>query len=587
MGYAIEVHSSQNNIFANNTFPNAIDGIWLSSSQNNLITRNILLNSDGSGIKLSSSFNNTLSHNTLLDSTYDRNGGIWLSNSTNNNIIRNNLSSIGFRDSSLNIIKDNLLRSELFIEGATIESYIQAEVTNNSVNGKPLLYWYNKVNETIPVGAGQIILVNCSTISISNQVDCGILIHHSQQLKIHNNFINSTNSRIFLKGSFKCIITNNTINEGRFHGINLSASTNCTISNNSIITRGFIYSSYRYGIVLYESSNNNINNNEIKNFTIGIYVWGDSSNNNIFDNTLISNNEGGINLGESSSNTISDNTLSNNGEGIRLSGGSNNIIKRNLILENRGDGLSISGSVNNTIFLNSFINNYRCQALEWGGEKYEDNTMDNWFFYNYWSDWTGPDDNHDNIVDLPYTIGIGGYPTGDKPQYSQDSYPLTVSPHSQSRVLIPPQIIVPNGGEAVQESITITWLPAYDTHERSVKYTIYYSGDSGTSWILLIQNLEITEFIWDVSTLPSGSFYKIKILAIFDDGVEISDISDEPFIILISLTTTSTTTSVIHITSTTSVTTTNPSPASTSGFTIIGIISLFSFTILLKTRKLR
>ncbi len=544
LGSAIEVHSSHNNIFVNNTFPGRHyrGAIWLSLSHNNLITRNIL--PKGGDFKLSSSFNNTLSHNILLDIINDRGKFIFLRNSTKNKIISNNLSSIEFYDSSLNIIKDNLLRSEVVIGGATIESYIQAEVINNSVNGKPLLYCYSKVNETIPVGAGQILLINCSMISISNQVDCGIFIHHSQQLKIHNNFFNSTNSRIFLESSLNCIITNNTINEGEFHGISLSASTNCSISNNSLITRGLIYSYYRYGIILYESSNNNnINNNEIKNFSIGIYLWDDSSNNRIFDNTL-SNNAGGITLDGNSNNVVSDNTLNNNGNGIELSGGSNNIIKRNLILESRRYGLDISGSVNNIIFLNSFINSTSYQAVEWGGENYEDNTMDNWFFYNYWSDWTGPDDNHDNIVDVPYIIGIGGYPTGDKPQYSQDSYPLSISPHSQFRVLIPPNLMVPNGREIIKESVSISWYPAYDTFGHPASYTLYFSNDSGNNWIFLTQDLITTEFLWDVSKLPSGSFYMIKVVANFKDGASVSDISDEPFIILNTFTTTSTTTSV-------------------------------------------
>ena len=106
-----------------------------------------------------------------------------------------------------------------------------------------------------------------------------------------------------------------------------------------------------------------------------------------------------------------------------MSGGSNNIIKRNLILENRRYGLTISDSVNNTIFLNSFINNTSYQAVEWGGEKYEDNTMDNWFFYNYWFDWTGPDDDQDGYVDIPYAIN-GTAENSDASPLASNSNPL-------------------------------------------------------------------------------------------------------------------------------------------------------------------
>ena len=542
---AIFVESSQYNIFANNTFTRAEMGFSLTTSSNNIISHNSLLN--GGSISLSFSQNNTISHNILFDyfDFYSYAVIDLRDSSTNNSILNNNCDSIRFEDSPNNTIKNNLLRGELLISRNSIESYIQTEVVNNSVNCKPIIYWYNNVNETVPGGAGQIILINCAMISIYNQVDCGIVISFCQKITVIDNYSNSTNGRIFLEYSSDCIISDNIIQHSENNGIEIRDSINCTINNNTIAMSGddgislfessnciisnntiieikyVHYSNKGPGIILSRSSYNEITNNEIKNCGHGIHLDWSSSNNIISDNVISNNYEIGINIGSWYDPHCD-----------------YNIIKGNLILESGDYGLHIYKSFNNDISLNSFINN-NLYFPDRESQALEDFTLDNHFINNYWSDWSSPDDNHDNIVDFPYTIGSNP----EDSQTNQDSYPLAISPHSQFRIIFPPQIIVPTGQEIFQESITISWLPAYDTYGHSVKYSVYYSVDSGTNWIMLVKNLEGTEFIWDVSILASGSFYIIKVLATFKDGVTASDISEEPFTILNPFTTTSTTTS--------------------------------------------
>ena len=148
-------------------------------------------------------------------------------------------------------------------------------VINNFVNGKPLTYLEDKTYEIVDYPCGQIILVNCKNITISNQ--------------------NISNLRI---------------------GIILSHSHNCYLYKNQIMNAC-------YGILVYFSDNNTISENILSSNYIGIIYQG--SNRNIFmKNTIESNTEGIYDnlspfiYGPSSNNIIKNNLIRNNNEGVWL-----------------------------------------------------------------------------------------------------------------------------------------------------------------------------------------------------------------------------------------------------------------------------
>jgi parallel beta-helix repeat protein len=158
----------------------------------------------------------------------------------------------------------------------------------------------------------------------------------------------------------------------------------------------------------------------ISGFTIwhgynGVHL--DSSDgNDIFGNIIISNIDDGIDLDSSSFNVISDNTIFSNGWcGITLSASNNNnnVIFRNIISGNNYHGIDIeSPSTSNQIYYNNFINNIIGNGF--------DNSNNLWYSStflkgNYWSDYTGEDNNYDSIGDTPYPIPGGS---------NQDLYPL-------------------------------------------------------------------------------------------------------------------------------------------------------------------
>lgn len=186
------------------------------------------------------------------------------------------------------------------------------------------------------------------------------------------------------------------------------------------------------GIILYKIGNVTIQNTCIKNFEYGIDIE-NSSNNNINGNNITDNLTWGILLSDLSyNNSISENTITNNYIGILLSGSSNSSISGNRVTNHNfagilielSDNISIDGnnvadnffgiwigkSSINTVCHNNFINN-TLQAQKYPlGQTF----WDNGFEGNYWSDYNGTDVNHDGIGDTSYVIDTK----------NADNYPL-------------------------------------------------------------------------------------------------------------------------------------------------------------------
>ena len=118
------------------------------------------------------------------------------------------------------------------------------------------------------------------------------------------------------------------------------------------------------GIRLYGLTNVTIQNMQIVNFQVGVYLQAYSSNNTVIGNTF-TENDFPIELDVSSYNTISENILTNNNKGIWLdtatgySGASHyNIISGNNITLCNWDAIGLAnGSSNNTIIGNNMLNN--------------------------------------------------------------------------------------------------------------------------------------------------------------------------------------------------------------------------------------
>jgi parallel beta-helix repeat protein len=135
-------------------------------------------------------------------------------------------------------------------------------------------------------------------------------------------------------------------------GVELTGRSNVTIKNLEVKAFGD-------GIVLWNSSNNTIQGNDITaNSNYGIALWNFSNYNTISGNNITANDDDGIGLDLSSYNSIHNNTVTGHyQDGIVLDAYSDhNIISRNKVTNN-GYGIELYDSSNNTILQNNLTGN--------------------------------------------------------------------------------------------------------------------------------------------------------------------------------------------------------------------------------------
>jgi parallel beta-helix repeat protein len=348
----IEIRESPRNTISNNTISYSGEGIEIRMSNHTTIRDNIILHTDYyNGITLYSSSNNTLDNNVISDIAAR---GIYFSGGENNyvlnntisntreesielsktrsNVISNNniLGGIILRESQDESIINNTITQGIYIEIGSLVYWNTHTITSNTVGGRPIFYWKNRNGGSIPPGAGQVILANCTEIIIENQE------------------INSTLVGIELGFSDNITIADNTISDTEYwgEGIGSYSSSNVTIVNNTIFrTTGG-------GIYIYGKNNRIISNNISNNDGHAIYFRG--SKGIIANNNIYSNLGDGISLDYSSYNTISNNTISNNFDGIDIDDSHYNMIDNNTIRHHVMDrGIHLARTTGNILTNNT------------------------------------------------------------------------------------------------------------------------------------------------------------------------------------------------------------------------------------------
>jgi parallel beta-helix repeat protein len=203
------------------------------------------------------------------------------------NIISNIETGISVMSNYNNIIGNELINCGIYI----LHTKFFNTIVNNYVNGKPIIYQYNKFNDKI-TDAGQIILFDCKNITVENtnisNVHYGIFLKDSRFCKVKGNNLN--NSNIFLRESDENEILNNKISYIKKRTMYSEIGINLQSSNENIIIDNEISFNQGFGLQIYVSNDNIISGNNINKNYNGIRL-DDSNSNKINNNNFIGNLE--------------------------------------------------------------------------------------------------------------------------------------------------------------------------------------------------------------------------------------------------------------------------------------------------------
>jgi parallel beta-helix repeat protein len=460
------------------------NGIVLESSHENIIFFNSVTGNTVRGIYLEDSMKNEIKHNIAFTNKY----GIELFSSNENILLRNNISS-NFRDgilmdsSSNNHLDGNTMTyNGIYLEGNLLEHWNTHYIdTSNSVNGKPVYYWKDQDGGTIPLGAGQVILANCTNIKVEDQELTKGSVGIQLGFSLDNEIINNN-------------VSNNWI------GIDLVFSGRNSIMDNMILSNN------NEGISLMFSSGNDISGNEASFNDDGIYL--DSSNsNNITDNVLSSNDAGGVNLLNSNLNDIKETSVSNNDNGFYLWKSNLNNIMNSTVFSNTEYGILLEDSLNNAIHHNDFVNNQE-QAHDDSNNGNQWNTS-----YpdggNFWSNYDGVDVLSGSDQDLAGSDGIGDTPFTIEEGSNNDYYPLIEALYMD--VVNPSVISTYPADEAtdvnLSTEITVVFSESMDVV--SVESSIFILPDTNHSFLWNNSNKTLTIDFSDL--LSHETIYLISI----------------------------------------------------------------------------
>jgi parallel beta-helix repeat protein len=239
--------SSENTIYGNSiTGVRNTYGVYLEDAHSNSLARNKIARNKF-GIGTFKSTNNTISNNNV---TENNSYGIVLMTSSDmnsmsgNNVVSNGEVGILLWNSSYNLLRNNSMTDNLEnfgVVGWELSNFLHEVDSLNTVNKRPIYYWLDRRNMTIPNDAGYVALINCTNMKVTN-------------LNLQDNS----------------------------QGMLLVYTTNSTITQNNIMTN---YD----GIWLYWSSNNKFyHNNLVDNTHQQVTIYG-TTDANVWDDDLEGN----------------------------------------------------------------------------------------------------------------------------------------------------------------------------------------------------------------------------------------------------------------------------------------------------------
>jgi parallel beta-helix repeat protein len=238
--------------------------------------------------------NNNVTDNVVgfsLSSTYPSQVNPSVNNTISGNNAVANMYGIFLDRSGTNILRNNVMTNNEYnfgINGENIQQFINNVDSSNTVDQKPVCFWVNARDASVPTDAGYVALIDCINVTVEG-------------LELKNNFqgvllAQTSNSRI-LGDSIK----------NNFYGIDLRWSSSNAVVGNNMTGNGVS------AALIWSSSNNSISKNDIMNNDEGVFMFSDASDNAVFGNIIATSLIEGIRIeGYSFNNKIFHNNFLNN-----------------------------------------------------------------------------------------------------------------------------------------------------------------------------------------------------------------------------------------------------------------------------------
>ena len=203
--------SGSNTISGNNITGNH-DGIFLTGDASDFVVCGNYIGANVQGVLLQGSSNSTFCGNNMTENTI----GVFLEHSSNNtfceNIIENTGVGITLFYSGGNVFGRNIIINNVNsfdVYGWELPDFLNSVDSSNTVDGKPIYYWIDLRDMSVPLDAGYVALVNCTRITvhdlnltstlrlayttssliIGNTLTGSITLHFSSENRIYHNSI--------------------------------------------------------------------------------------------------------------------------------------------------------------------------------------------------------------------------------------------------------------------------------------------------------------------------------------------------------------------------------------------------------------
>lgn len=279
-------------------------------------------------------------------------------NLTENNIISNPTYGVWISYSTGNTLVGNIINGSKYafgVMGDTYPNFVNYVDASNLIDGKPICYWVNEADRTVPSNAGYVGLINCTRISVEGLTlkgnKQGILVVATTDTTIADNVIDNNERGICVYESSNLVFVGNNVSGSSWWGAQLINCSNVTLNATTVSDSG------NEGIALRFSSNNVlVRNNVTRNVLDGVLL-ADSSNNSLSENCITQNAKIGISVNGGFNNSMMQNSIGWNQKGVAVFNATNVAMFQNRIEYNAESGIFLQNATETSISENFLEHN--------------------------------------------------------------------------------------------------------------------------------------------------------------------------------------------------------------------------------------